>query len=79
MRKLNFDSLDEYESSAIAMKRLLIRLFAFVFFTFIIALVLTHSFIEHGRVVIMLIIMFPLVLMLSGIVVGLTIGNYKSR
>lgn len=79
MYKLDFNSLDEYDSSAITVKRLLIRLIAFIFFTFVIALVLIHNFIEHGRVVIMLIIMFPLVLMLSGIVVGLTIGNYRSR
>jgi hypothetical protein len=77
--KLDFDPLVEQGLLAVALKKLLIRLFAFTFFTFIIALLVIHYFIEQGRIVIMLIIMFPLVLMLSAIVIGLTISSYRAK
>lgn len=79
MYKLDFDPLVEQGLLAVALKKLLIRLFAFTFFTFIIALLVIHYFIEQGRIVIMLIIMFPLVLMLSAIVIGLTISSYRAK
>ncbi|HEX3012247.1 MAG TPA: hypothetical protein VHQ70_09495 [Syntrophomonadaceae bacterium] len=73
------NELPDQNESPPAIKNLLVRLFAFIFFTFIIALVTINRFIEHGRILVMLVIMFPLVLMLTGVVIGLTISKYRTR
>lgn len=71
--------LESPKTYSAEIKTLLIRLFAFIFFTFIVALVLINRFIEHGRVLIMLIVIFPLVLMFGGLLIGLAISNLKPR
>jgi hypothetical protein len=60
-------------------QKLLVRLIAFVFFTLIIMLAGINRFIEHGRILVIMIVMFPFVLMFIGLIIGLTIHSYKSR
>jgi VIT1/CCC1 family predicted Fe2+/Mn2+ transporter len=75
---LDFNSPDEYETAGVLQKPLR-RLFSFIFFIFIIFLYLVYNFIEHARTLIMIIIVFPLILMIAGIVIGLSINISRDR
>ena len=78
MPNLDFNSLDDYEAAG-ALQKPLLRLFTFIFFIFITALYLVYNFIERGRILIMIIIIFPLILMIAGIVIGLSINISRDR
>jgi len=78
LANLDFNSFGEYETAG-AVQKPLLRLFTFIFFIFIMVLYLVYNFIEHGRIIIMVIIIFPLILMIAGIVIGLSINISRDR